>query len=163
MDLWHFSIHHYQDPAVQADCLALQDQASHDVLAVLYGLWRGFSGQAVPPDEWRAILSWLAPWRDAMVSPLRGLRRDLKVSFEDWPSATRTRVRDAILAAELSAERAALDRMGAGRLAAIYDPAFITIARNNLEVYAQTAGLASCALYDGLLNRIAQRIKTERK
>jgi uncharacterized protein (TIGR02444 family) len=132
---WTFSRSVYAEPGVEAACLALQDESGGDVGLALYCL---FAGAVLGIELTRERLATLeretAPWRAAVIEPLRRVRRHLARTGPD------SGLRAAVLAAEIEAERLGLARLvaasdGTGRGAA--GPG---LAAGNLERYAGAAG-----------------------
>lgn len=109
-ELWRFSLAYYAQPGVAAALLALQDRERLDVSLALFALWHGASGRgrldrrglAAADRAVRAI-------RSEVVEPLRALRRRLKSNAD--PAVQR--LREAVKAVEIEAERAALHRLAA--------------------------------------------------
>jgi uncharacterized protein (TIGR02444 family) len=106
--IWRFSLAFYARPSVEAALIALQDREGLDVNLILFGLWLGVSGRgrldrrglAAADRAIRAI-------RVEIVEPLRALRRRLKSA----PDADIQRLREAVEAIELKAEKTALHRL----------------------------------------------------
>jgi uncharacterized protein (TIGR02444 family) len=103
--LWRFSLAVYSAPGVAERLIELQDRYGLDVNLALFAAWLGWSGRGRAS---RALLeraeTAIAPWRRAVVEPLRGVRRALKAR-EDVEGAAA--LREAVKRAELDAERAA--------------------------------------------------------
>ena len=105
LTLWRFSLEVYRRPGVANACIALQDEHGVDVNVLLCLLWLAAAGRRVSPAEVRAIDAGVAQWRDAVVVPLRALRRGLRTPppLSD-PGATEA-LRERVKAVELEAER----------------------------------------------------------
>ena len=108
--LWRFALAVYGQPGVEAVCLDLQERLGADVPLLLFVLWAGAAcGVRLPdaaPDATMERLSAEADaWRNAVVAPLRGVRRHLKGVA--GAEAFRQTVKDA----ELEAERLGLARL----------------------------------------------------
>jgi uncharacterized protein (TIGR02444 family) len=108
---WDFALTVYGRPGARAACLALQDRAGADAVALLALLHCAACGAgALSRDRIAAALAAAAPWRAAAVLPLRAVRRGLKglrFAGGDAVESVRRRVAEA----ELLAERIALDRL----------------------------------------------------
>ena len=76
---WRFSLAVYAAPGVADECLALQDTRGVDVNVLLFCAWLGSrrdgaDRQTILPPSKPAV----RPWRERVVQPLRGRRRDIK-------------------------------------------------------------------------------------
>jgi len=102
---WRFSLRFYREPAVADACIALQEEAGIDVNLLLFLLWHATRARVLSKKEVEELETAIAPWRDATVIPLRGVRRALKSppDLVTRPAAEQFRTR--IKAAELEAER----------------------------------------------------------
>lgn len=76
--LWAFSLGFYAPPDVQAACLRLQDDHGGDVNLALCLLWHGRAGREIGAEGVAGLEAAVAPWRGAVVAPIRTLRRSLK-------------------------------------------------------------------------------------
>jgi uncharacterized protein (TIGR02444 family) len=78
-EFWTFSLALYARPSVSPACLELQDRYGRDVNLVLYSCWIGASGRGVLAEaDLAAAETVAAPWRGAVIEPLRTARRSLK-------------------------------------------------------------------------------------
>lgn len=105
--LWRFACALYAQPGVAEYCLALQDEADVNVCVLLWAIWLGRQGVALPEPILREALARLAPW-DEQVRALRALRRALKAPIVAVSTACQERVRRCVKAAELQAEQGSL-------------------------------------------------------
>lgn len=96
--LWDFALALYGRPGVQDVLLRLQDEADMDVLVLLADRWLAQQQLNWPAAE---SLQGYRHWRDAMIVPLRALRR--RCGKEQQP------LYGQLLQAELSAERQGLN------------------------------------------------------
>jgi uncharacterized protein (TIGR02444 family) len=154
---WRFSLAFYALPGVAEALLALQDAGGFDVNLILFGLWLGLSGRG-RLDGARLATAEAAgrPLRTEIVVPLRRLRRRI----EPHPEADFRRLRAAILALELEAERAVQERLagGAGPAGGPPDlPARRADAQANLQFYlgAEAAEQAEAAVVGRALARFS--------
>ena len=106
MRFWDFSLTFYGDDAVQAACLAAQDQLGADVNVLLYLLWRGGRGEAFDAAGVAAVDAAVAPWRRTVVAPLRDIRRVLKGAELLPDREAQESLRNRIKKVELESERA---------------------------------------------------------
>ncbi len=111
---WRFSLSVYGQQGVPDICLALQDAHGVDVNVLLYLLFRATWGAELDADEIARLDAAIAPWRDEVVRPLRGVRRALKGAALARIAADDDRLRQRIKSAELEAER--LQQMALARL-----------------------------------------------
>ena len=75
---WRFSLAVYAAPGVADECLALQDARGIDVNVLLFCAWLGSRRIVLTEADLAAIEATVRPWRDQVVGPLRGVRRDIK-------------------------------------------------------------------------------------
>jgi uncharacterized protein (TIGR02444 family) len=100
---WDFSLAVYPAPGVKPACLELQ-AAGLDVNLALWIAWHGAHGRDARPAL-EAALALSADWSGRVVKPLRAARDALKIppGYVEPPAASA--LREAILRAELEAER----------------------------------------------------------
>jgi uncharacterized protein (TIGR02444 family) len=136
--LWDFSLGLYGGAGVAPACLALQDEAGADVNLVLYLLWCGTTDRALDAAAVAAADARIAPWRTAVVEPLRAVRRALKAGplADIGSEAYRSRIK----AVELEAERFVQDALfrGAPVPGAPHDR--VAAAGEHLSLYAGHLG-----------------------
>ncbi|MCC5995463.1 MAG: TIGR02444 family protein [Oceanicaulis sp.] len=101
--LWDFSLAVYPRAGVKAACLALQD-AGLDVNLALWIAWHGAHGRDARPAL-DAALALSAGWSARVVKPLRAARDALKIPPDYVSAEAAGALRQAILSAELEAER----------------------------------------------------------
>jgi uncharacterized protein (TIGR02444 family) len=75
---WAYSLRLYKKPGVAPACLALQDKLGVDVNLVLFCLWAGSRGTALPARLMAQAVVQSRSWAANIVTPLRGVRRFLK-------------------------------------------------------------------------------------
>lgn len=103
---WAFSLATYAGPGVAPACLALQDGLGLDVNLLLYCCWAAAEGHPpLGPERLAAADAAVAPWRAAVVEPLRGIRRDIKEEVCFISDDSRTELRNEIKKLELQSER----------------------------------------------------------
>ncbi|MBI2256713.1 MAG: TIGR02444 family protein [Proteobacteria bacterium] len=103
-DFWEFSLALYCREAVAQACLALQDRRGADVNLVLAICWLARSGYAVNAAALESGLAATARWSDAILRPLRAVRRQL-TNFADVAANDRQSIKHGLLSVELEAER----------------------------------------------------------
>jgi uncharacterized protein (TIGR02444 family) len=101
---WQFSLSLYGRPGVPPSCLVLQDEAGVDVNVLLFCLWVGHCGGALSDAQTAAIVATVERWKQHVVVPLRGVRRELKAPPADFAAVAEV-FRNRIKAVELEAER----------------------------------------------------------
>lgn len=107
---WAFSLRVYGHEPVRKLALLLQDEHGADVNILLFLAWRRQAGAApVTANDLAAMAAAVAPLRDGLIEPLRNLRRWLPEIGAD--AATRAPLKDALLAAELAAEKVEQDML----------------------------------------------------
>jgi uncharacterized protein (TIGR02444 family) len=120
---WEFSCTVYDNPAVQQECLCLQDEYGIDVNLLLFCAFVGAVHAAVLSDrDVQDAAGAVGEWHENVVSRLRGVRRALKhLALEKSPIASLAlRLRTGVKALELHAERieqTKLERWCAPRIA----------------------------------------------
>ncbi|HEX9464673.1 MAG TPA: TIGR02444 family protein [Alphaproteobacteria bacterium] len=75
---WTYSLRLYRRPDVAAACIALQDRLGVDVNVLLFCLWAGHRGVALPPKTMTLIGELSRLWSTNVVGGLRQVRRFLK-------------------------------------------------------------------------------------
>ena len=131
-------------------CLELQDRHGLDVNLLLYACFAASRGVSLSVADLGAVDAAAAEWRESMVRPLRQLRRLAEAEFREEDT------RQAVLAAELVAERVQQDRMGAALK--LDDSGYSAgCLRDNMDAVARLSGVAPpvlsslLALLEGLL------------
>src|SRR5471032_958989 len=78
-ELWAFSLEFYARPGIAETCLRLQDAHGLDVNLLLLCCWLGSSGRGrLSEADLAAAEARAAQWRQAVIVPLRAIRRALK-------------------------------------------------------------------------------------
>ncbi|TSD80086.1 TIGR02444 family protein [Pseudomonas sp. KBS0710] len=107
-DLWSFALSIYARPGCEAACLRLQEQGA-DVCLLLCGAWLERRSVALEPGRIEALQQLARPWQQAVVEPLRQIRRQWRtMAQQDVPLAA---LRERVKALELEAERELLARL----------------------------------------------------
>mgnify|MGYP001550187852 FL=1 len=117
-DFWDYALALYGRDGVQAACLRLQDQAGFEVNLLLFCCFAAARGlPPLSPEILERLIAALTPWRQAIVAPLRRLRRATKtpsapaaageLGSASLPPPLLAEVHAALAAAELVSERAA--------------------------------------------------------
>lgn len=105
MSLWGWALEAYARPGVPEACLQLQDEHGQNTSYLLWAVW------AEGPDA--AALQGAAlsgrSWDDAVLKPIRAVRRTLKASFPKIDDGAREGLREDVKAAELRAERVLME------------------------------------------------------
>lgn len=104
ISLWDFSLHYYARNGVSHLCLNLQDGYGINVNLLLWALWLGFRGKKLDAGLLVLAQKEIHSWHQHYVSPLRQLRRQMKVEFGVGDKSIET-VRAQIKDAELLAEK----------------------------------------------------------
>ncbi len=140
---WDFSLAFYAMPGVADACLALQDSCSADVNVLLFLLYRARDGHMLSATEVRRIEALAEPWRQAVVVPLRTLRRTLKAPVGAFEPEVTAALRTEIKRIELAAERVqqeTLERLAASEAPGSACAAPTACARLNLQHYGECIG-----------------------
>jgi uncharacterized protein (TIGR02444 family) len=101
---WRFSLAVYAAPGVAPECLALQDDQGIDVNVLLFCAWCGSTRRVLTEGDLATIESAIQPWRDAVIAPLRAVRRSIK-TVPDAAQDTVAALRQDVAALELRAEQ----------------------------------------------------------
>jgi uncharacterized protein (TIGR02444 family) len=108
--LWRFSLAFYAEPAIAASLIALQDREGCDINLILFALWLGLcGGKRLDAPGLAAAQAAAQPIGQAVVLPLRRLRRALKA----MPGRDIERLRARVATLELAAEKAVQHRLAA--------------------------------------------------
>jgi uncharacterized protein (TIGR02444 family) len=144
---WDFSLAFYARPGVAEACLELQESCGADVNVLLYLLYLARSGRLLAAADVEHIDALAAPWRQAVVIPLRNVRRALKMPVGAFhPSATaalRTEVKRNELAAE-RVQQETLERLAPGDATGTPCADPIACARVHLQLYGDRIGAPPC-------------------
>jgi uncharacterized protein (TIGR02444 family) len=100
VSLWNWAARAWTKPGVSADCLALQDDQGQCVPLLLWALWLMDDGRTPAPAAIETAVSLCRPAEADAIRPLRDARR-----------AAAPADRAALLARELEAERALMNRL----------------------------------------------------
>lgn len=103
--LWEFSLRLYKAPNVADACLGLQETSGVDVPVLLFAAWLKQASLALSPAKTEQIIELVSDWRDEVVGPLRTIRKRLKSGPKPAPDRQSETLRNAVKAAELSAEQ----------------------------------------------------------
>ncbi len=115
--LWDFALRLYKAPDVADACLALQEKNGVDVPVLLFAAWLKQGSIALSPAKTVQIIGLVDEWRDEVVAPLRAIRQRMKTGPKPGPDKHTETLRDAVKAAELSAERIELMELETAGLA----------------------------------------------
>lgn len=102
---WRFSLRFYARPHIAEACLALQDNSGADVNILLFVLYLAHNRKQLSAAEIARLDSAVAQWREAVVRPLRTLRRGLKSGIEFIPGPVSETFRSQIKRLELESEQ----------------------------------------------------------
>jgi len=101
--LWDFSLERYARPGVVDICLHLQDEQGVNVNLLLWCAWLDARGLMLDAARLHNAQKRIRSWDEHYVTPLRQLRRRMKVEFgvdDDGIEAVRARIKQAELLAE---------------------------------------------------------------
>lgn len=104
-DLWDWALVAYRADGVAEACLSLQDANGQNVPLLLWAAWAVSTGRALDEDTIEAGCDAARAWDRVVVTPLRAMRRTLKLPVPDIDDAARLTLRDQVKAVELAAER----------------------------------------------------------
>ena len=140
---WAFSLALYDLPGVAPACLSLQDRRGLDVNLLLFCCWTAAEGRLLADADLRRAIHAVAPWREAVVSPIRAVRRQLKGGIPGIAAAEADALRRRVAEIEIEAERLAQQALAALSPAAVTDaaPATAQTALINLRDYLKLCGV----------------------
>jgi uncharacterized protein (TIGR02444 family) len=110
---WDYAVELYRRSGVEKACLELQARHGLDVNLVLLCCWLASRGVAADERSLGRIAAAAASWQEALVRPLRAVRRRLKADLADlqpdsiparWPELT-SGLRGRVLGLEIEGER----------------------------------------------------------
>ena len=148
---WRFSLAVYAAPGVAPECLALQDAQGVDVNVLLFCAWLGSRRIVLTEDDLAAIENAVRSWREAVVRPLRAVRRDIKTrpdAVQDDIAALRKDVATLELRAE-QIEQAMLHGMAANLTESTMTAEIAT--RRNISLLLNRQSAASAAPTERLI------------
>ena len=157
---WTFSLAFYGCAEVAEACLRLQDEASVDVNVMLYLLFLAANGKRIDSPALERIEAAAVEWRDAIVRPLRGVRRRLKSSVGPFEAEQTAALRSDVKAIELEAERLQqlmLERMLTPSALKASDGDPQQCARHNLGLYARWVGTSPGRDIERILDAFSRR------
>lgn len=133
---WRFSLRFYARPHIAEACLVLQDNSGADVNILLFVLYLADHRKELSAADIGRLDSAVAQWREAVVKPLRTLRRGLKPGIEFIPGPVSETFRSQIKRLELESEQIEQHRLeefasSTGKPAA----SRIEAAKRNVELY----------------------------
>jgi uncharacterized protein (TIGR02444 family) len=103
---WDFSLAIYAKDGVAPACLRLQDKHGFDVNLLLFACWSArYCELTLNKPAWRTLLAETRDWRDTIITPLRDVRRRLKVQKIGGYPKNETGLRAAVQQIELDCER----------------------------------------------------------
>ncbi len=146
--LWDFSLELYARPDVAAACIEAQDHFAADVNLLLYAAWLARQDLELDQNQWRELAASVADWRQRVIEPLRGLRRDWRA----LPAAGA--LREQVKALELAAEQAQQGQMLAWHRRQNPRPARADSFSRALALLLGAAGLGDSSEQGLLLERL---------
>jgi uncharacterized protein (TIGR02444 family) len=108
VSLWGWALAAYARPGVAPACLVLQDAHGQNVPLLLAAGWACLEGRAL---DAKAAAGLARNWETAVVSPLRAVRRALKLPAPAIDDPSREALRSRVKAVELDAERLLLETL----------------------------------------------------
>jgi len=146
---WRFSLAFYSRPGVADACIALQDECGADVNVALYLLFLALDGRVIGAADMTRIVAIAAPWNDAVVLPLRSVRRRMKGGVAGLPAPHTEALRTEVKRIELQAERLlqeSLQTLGLEPAFAATHSAVEAAATTNLERYAGLLAMTNASM-----------------
>lgn len=97
---WQFSLKQWQNSAIQAHLLSLQDNQNHRINLLLLAMWLGFEHKDIRSHLQR-LLTESQQWHDRIVSPIRLARQAMPKTLPDLSF----QLKEQLQACELQAEQ----------------------------------------------------------
>lgn len=110
MRLWDWALELYARQDVADACLHLQDAHGQNAPYLLWAAWAAGEGRTADLQQAYALMK---AWDKDVGSPLRGVRRSLKVARPDIDDAAREDFRATIKSIELKGERVLMESLEA--------------------------------------------------
>jgi len=107
MSLWEWSLEAYSLPGVPEACLNLQDEHGLNTAFLLWAVW----AEGAPDSVLDEAVGLAKSWDEAVLKPIRAVRRRLKPDFPGIDGAAREGLREDVKAAELRAERVLMEAL----------------------------------------------------
>jgi len=161
---WRFSLAFYSRPGVADACIALQDACGADVNVALYLLFLALDGRVIETNDMTRIIAVAAPWNDAVVLPLRSVRRRMKGGGAGLPAPRAEALRTEVKRIELQAEhllQEALETLGRTAQFALQRHSPDVAAKTNLAHYAGLLMVDDARLEPLLHHFIEHRARAE--
>ena len=105
MSLWGWMLEAYARPGVPEACLELQDEYGQNTSYLLWAVW----AEGAEPATLQAAAKAGQGWDEAVLKPIRAVRRTLKARFDAVDDGAREGLREDVKAAELRAERVLME------------------------------------------------------
>ena len=154
---WRFSLRFYGRPQIAPACHALQDNGGADVNVLLFLLFLANRKRQVSADEVARLDAAVAQWREAVVKPLRDLRRGLKQGVEFIPGAIAETFRAQIKRLELESEQIEQHRLEEiGEVMGTAAEDRMQAAHNNVALYCATLRGAPADAVTAILRGFAE-------
>jgi len=110
-EFWDWAVTSYGKQGVSAICLNLQDSYGESVPLLLWAAWLAAQNRHLDSDIAAEAATLSAAWSDAVISPLRNLRRRLKSEITPEDDKLRLPIRNKIKGLELEAEKALMEKL----------------------------------------------------
>ncbi|HEY1447791.1 MAG TPA: TIGR02444 family protein [Caulobacteraceae bacterium] len=111
MRLWDYALAAWRRPGVSETALELQDRHGQCVPLLLWRAWATADGRRIDGGCLEAAVSIARAWEPEIIAPLRRARRALGKTPEGPDDGAIQRLRQAVRASELDAEKALLEAL----------------------------------------------------
>lgn len=108
---WDWAVAAYGGEGVAHICLDLQDAHGQCVPLLLWAAWQASEGRDISESSAVEAASVARRWSEAVIEPLRGVRRRLKLTVSEGDENVRLPLREKIKAAELAAEKVVMTQL----------------------------------------------------
>ena len=107
MSLWEWTLEAYSQPGVPEACLTLQDEHGLNTAYLLWAVW----AEGASDIQLNEAIGLTKSWDEAVLKPIRAIRRRLKPTFPGMEDDAREGLREDVKAAELRAERVLMETL----------------------------------------------------
>lgn len=138
--VWRFALDFYGRDGVSPACLTFQDGADADIPLLLVLLHFACDCRAVPEAGIEGMEAMVRPWREAVILPLRRIRRGVKGMFPDYGEFEV--LRRAINANEIEAERQEMLKLAEAGVPVLETGSPVEAASASLAAYCGRLGVS---------------------
>ena len=109
--LWDYAVEIYNRPGMSDLCLMFQDECGLDICVILFISWCSKQGILIEENLLTQVDQSVSVWNRDVVTPLRGIRRELNLDSKGITQKTVPDFREHLKALELEAEHLELNAL----------------------------------------------------